>query len=384
MTEATTSDAFLSGQGIPVELAEIESAMADLWGPAAERQGGPDTENPAVTRVSLANLVVVDLGEKPGADDGVIDTVVARHPCRAIVVRRAESRGRSVAAEISAACHLPAPGMPQVCSEKIYLRAGSEGFDLIPGAVRPLLEADLPMILCWVGDPRKAIDLFHELVGQADRAVMDLPDPCDDLESVRQALDLRVNPFGRDLSWFGITRWREWSAQFFDAIGQEEALRHLRSVAIVARASRSGVPPRVSAWLAGWLAGQLGWKGKTVAQVAPGRRIATFSAPSGEVTVTMTTEGHDDATPAHLASVSLSAKGDDGRDTEFHVIRSGDQVAVEVDAPGQKPLPRSVRSPEFTLADRISAALESARDDPPYRSALPHVLWLLGDGAATA
>ena len=382
MTESTTSNAFLSGQGIPVDLSKIETALADLWGPAAEREGGPDLENPSVTRVTLANLVVVDLGDKPGETDAMLDTVVARYPSRAIVVRRDDTVGRKVTAEISAACHLPAPGMPQVCSERIVLKAGKEGFDLVPGAVRPLLEADLPLTLWWVGDPRGADAIFRSLAAEANRAVLDLPDPCDDLDSVRAALNAEVNAYGRDLAWFGITRWRELTAQFFDPIGQESALRQLTSVSIVARATKSGAPPRVSAWLAGWLAGQLGWSPKAIEQTGPGRRVATFSSRGGDVTVTMTTEGDDDASPAHLVSVSLTARGDGG-DTSYHVIRLSDQVAIGVDGPDQCRLPRTIQAPEFTPADRVSAALESAREDPPYRKALPHMLWIL-EGKATS
>src|SRR3954453_13997117 len=118
MSEAT-SDAFLSGQGIPVDLSKIDTALADLWGPAAEREGGPDLEHPAVTRVSLANLVVADLGGRPLFSEDGLDTVGARYPCRALVLRRADALGRKVTAEVSALCHLPAPGLPQVCSERI-------------------------------------------------------------------------------------------------------------------------------------------------------------------------------------------------------------------------------------------------------------------------
>jgi hypothetical protein len=30
------------------------------------------------------------------------------------------------------------------------------------------------------------------------------------------------------------------------------------------------------------------------------------------------------------------------------------------------------------VADRVTAALESGRQDPPFVRALPHLLWLLG------
>ncbi|MDB5353532.1 MAG: Glucose-6-phosphate dehydrogenase subunit [Planctomycetota bacterium] len=381
MADTTTTDAFLSGQGIPVDLTKIETALAALWGPAAEREGGPDLEHPSVTRVTLANLLVMDLGETPPKTDDVLDTVVARYPCRAIVVRRDDSLGRKVSAEISALCHLPAPGMPQVCSERILLKAGREGFDLIPGAVRPLLEADLPLVLWWMGDPRVALPLFRELSGEANRAVLDLPDPSDDPEEVLAALDLSVNPFGRDLAWFGITRWRELTAQFFDPVGEESILDGIRSVTIVAEAARAGSPPRVSAWFAAWLAGQLGWTPKSIVKVAPVKAVATFVGARGEITVTILTEPEAGAVPAYLSSVSITATNREGSDTSFHLVRLVDQVSVEVSCPGHCQLPRMVQAAEFTVPDRVSAALESAREDPPYRKALPNMIWLLFGGA---
>lgn len=373
MSEAT-SDAFLSGQGIPVELSKIEGALADLWGPAAEREGGPDLENPAVTRVTLANLVVVDVGEKSTRTEDELDTVVARYPCRAIVVVRDGSLDRKVAAEVSAICHLPAPGLPQVCSERILLRAGASGFDLVPGAIRSLLEADLPVIVWWIGDPRDALPLFRELAAEASRVVLDLPDPEADLLAIHQALDLVACPFGRDLSWFGITRWRELTAQFFDPIGSEACLQNVSSVTIVAETSAVGSLPRVAAWLAAWLAGQLGWVSKTLAHESSTKTVATFlDARQKEITVNLWSEMHDHASPAHLASVSLTAG-----DTTFRIARVDQQIAVEVDDRGSPRLPRMVHATEFSIPDRVSAALESAREDPPYRRALPHLIWLMG------
>ena len=329
MNNTDSSSAFLSGQGIPVELGKIETALADLWGTAAEREGGPEVEAPAVTRVSLANLVVTDLGGK--LSDEVLDTVVARYPCRAVVIRRDDAVGRKVVAEISALCHLPAPGLPQVCSERILLRAGKEGIDLVPGAVRPLLEADLPVVVWSVGDPREAVALFRELASEANRVVLDLPDPAADLDAIRAALDLTMNPYSRDLAWFGATRWREMAAQFFDPSGQESYLHRVRSVAITAEATEAGSIPRVAAWLAGWLAGQLGWVPKRLVRSAPARHVATFTAPNGDIDVTFTTDLDDEASPARLSTISLTAGEEDGGEITFHLVRLGDQVVVEVD-----------------------------------------------------
>ena len=204
-----TSDDFLSGQGVPVDLHDIETELIRLWGPAADRAGGRFPSSPHVTRIVLANLVV--FGQPPTAMrlDGVLDTVTTRFPCRTIVAARTDHPAASVAAEVSALCHLPAPGLPQVCSERIVLRAGPQAGDLLPGAVRPLLEADLPFVLWWTDDPRQDEALFRDLGDECSRLILDLPDPGADPAAIRLGLDPTVTRYSRDTAWFGLTRWRE-------------------------------------------------------------------------------------------------------------------------------------------------------------------------------
>ncbi len=375
MADASTS-AFLSGQGIPVALSNIESELSQLWGPAAEREGGADVDRPTVTRVALANLVVIGLGGNDDQTDAVLDTVVARYPCRAIVLRRQDGVGRKVVAEITALCHLPAPGMPQVCSERILLTAGKDGLDLLPGAVRPLLEADLPLIVWWKAGPEEDGGVFQELAKDANRVAVDLPDPIESSACVRTCLDLQVHPFARDLAWFGITPWRELAAQFFDPIDEADALKQITSVTIEAATPVAGSLPRVAAWFGGWLAGQLGWTPKQRVQAAPDKLLATFEGPSGEVAVTFRSVVDAHADLAHLLAVSITAKKD-GDEATYRLVRLGDGVGVEMHCCGHTPLPRMVHLTEFDHAGRVSALLESARDDPPYRNALPQMLWIL-------
>ena len=118
--------------------------------------------------------------------------MIARFPCRAIVVRSdRQTPDRQIHAEVSAFASLPAPGLPQVCSERIVMRSGPNAIDLIPGAVRPCFEADLPMVLWWTGDPRKHEPLFRDLADECSRLVLDLPDPGTDAGALRLGLEAR-------------------------------------------------------------------------------------------------------------------------------------------------------------------------------------------------
>jgi glucose-6-phosphate dehydrogenase assembly protein OpcA len=385
-TDAMT-DSFLAGQGIPVDLERVETELTNLWGPAAEEAGGPEAENPNVTRIALANLVVESLAGDCEPLCDVLETVIARFPCRAIVLRGSDDPERRITAEVSALCHLPAPGMPQVCSERIVLRAGPDALGLVPGAVLPLLEAELPMILWWTGDPRPNEALFRALADECSRLVLDLPDPESEVGALRLGLDPAICPFSRDAAWFGLARWRELVAQFFDPSCSGDALGRIRSVDITAIGREAGRTPRVAAWLAAWLAGQLGWKprGRPDPSHGSGGTIlnAMFDGPRGPVAVRITTRPDRSAPMSRprLIDVTLTSEGADGQGAEvFRLARpSLDSTAVRIDAESAEVcrLPRLVEAPELDPARRVAAALESSRVDPPFHKALPVALWLL-------
>ena len=383
MVEAT-SDAFLSGQGIAVPLGQVESELIRLWGPAADRVGVADPEPAGVTRIVLANLVVGWGPGCPQALEATLDTVVARHPCRAIVLRRVDDATRRVTAEVAALCHLGSGDRPQVCSERIVLSAGPAAMALVPGAVRPLLEANLPFVLWWPDDPTAAESLFRDLAAEASRLILDLPDPTPSLPALRLGLDPAVNPYARDTAWFGITRWRELLAQFFDGTDGPEQLAAIQAIEVrvgVASSTAAGLP-RLGAWLVAWLAGQLGWTPGSITAADPGRREAIFHGPGGPVRATIVAEPVAATNPLPQVlgiTLRIGAGAGDGADTLRVTRLRPDEVNVRVDrsSPVACVLPRVVAVPLIDAPGRVAAALESSRVDPPYTRALPHLLWLL-------
>ena len=383
MTEAT-SDVFLSGQGIPVALGEIDSELIRLWGPAADRVGKPDSESANVTRVVLANLVVGSGPRCPQALEATLDTVVARYPCRAIVLRRTDDPDRQVFAEVAALCHLGSGDRPQVCSERIVLRAGPEASSLLPGAVRPLLEANLPFVLWWPDDPSACEPLFRDLAAECSRLILDLPDPSTDIKALRLGLDPSINAYSRDTAWFAMTRWRELLAQFFDGPQGARELSRIEAFEV-----RVGVPtsaaegrPRMAAWLVAWLAGQLGWSPVSLEDDGPRRRNALFHGPNGDVRVAMISEPVPGPNPLpQVLGMALTIGTDDGADV-LRVTRlkpNSPQVRIDRSSPVACVLPRVVSVAQVDGAGRVTAALESSRQDPPYSRALPHLFWLLED-----
>jgi glucose-6-phosphate dehydrogenase assembly protein OpcA len=387
----TATQSFLDGHGIPVDLANIETELVSLWGPAAEQAGGPEVESPNVTRIVLANLLVDCLTGAATAPGRVLETVIARYPCRAIVLLGDDGPERRIRAEVSALCHLPAPGLPQVCSERIVLRAGPSAIDLVPGAVRPLLEADLPMVLWWTSDPRDHEGLFRDLADECSRLVLDLPDPTARTGALRLGLDPLLCPSSRDSAWFGITQWRELVAHFFDSPAGIESLDAIRTVEIEALSPNPTRAPRLAVWLAAWLAGQLGWQplGQPGIESRGGRPghdgslEARFGTSSGEAMVRILTRpaAGGSGAIAQLETVTIKAERPGTPKPETYEIHrpvpESPIVVVEADAPHLCCLPAMIEAPEPDAARRIAAALESSRLDPPFQRALPIALWLL-------
>ncbi len=380
----TSSISFFEGQGIPVDLPQIETELAKLWGPAAEQIGGPEIETPHVTRIVLANLVIECLGGDCGSLGPVMGTVIARFPCRAIVVLGSDDPERQIHAEMSALCHLPAPGMPQVCSERIVIRSGPKSVDLIPGAVRPLLEADLPTVLWWTGDPRRHEPLFRDLADECSRLVLDLPDPGAPVAALRLGLDATICPYSRDSAWFGLARWRELVAQFFDPPCNPESLKRIDAIHVEALSPNPASPPRMAIWLAAWLAGQLGWKPRgqplITARDSESVFVANFGGPAGNITLNIVTRPVPAGLPAtpRLAMIVITTRTPQGAEV-FRLSRpvpDSPAVRVETEALDSCFVPRVIDAPELDPARRIAAALESSRLDPPFQKALPHALWL--------
>jgi glucose-6-phosphate dehydrogenase assembly protein OpcA len=384
-----TTAPFIEGQGLSVDLRNVETELARLWGPAAEQAGGPEIENPNVTRIVLANLVVECLDGNLEALEPVLETVIARFPCRAILLCGSHSPERKITAQVSALCHLPSPGLPQVCSERIMLRAGPNAADLLPGTVRSLLEADLPHLLWWTGDPRKREPLFRDLANECSRLVLDLPDPGWEPGALRLGLDPTLGTCSRDTAWFGLARWRELVAQFFDAHCHLVKLSQIGSLHVEVVSPDAAQLARPAIWLVAWLAGQLRWEpqGRPVYVAGTDSSslvLARLIGPSGDVAVSILTRPSSLGAMdwPQLAAVTLKTRAVTGQDSPaetFRLIRpwpGSPAVLVETDGPESCHLPRGVDAPELDAPRRVATALESSRIDIPFRNALPIALWL--------
>jgi glucose-6-phosphate dehydrogenase assembly protein OpcA len=239
-------------------------------------------------------------------------------------------------------------------------------------------------LLWWTTDPLEHEALFRDLADDCSRLLLDLPDPGTRAAALRLGLDPTICTCSRDTAWFGLTRWRELVAQFFDPPADPQLLRGIQSLRIEALSPDPSRPPRLAIWLSAWLAGQLGWtpKGHPANQARSSGSVhqAEFEAPSGTARVEIETRPTTNARAAPcLLAANITTRGADGIETCSLARPSPDSpdVRISVEAMNYCGMPSIVRAPELEPARRVAAAFEASRTDPPFETARPIALWLL-------
>jgi hypothetical protein len=127
-----------------VGIDQIETALSALW-------RSPDPEHPEAnaSRICSANLIVVADADNQHDILNTLGELSTTYPARTIVILREEApKNARIRASVSAVCHMPQPERPQVCSEQIILRTPRKIDDDLDRTVLPMLDADLPVMLC--------------------------------------------------------------------------------------------------------------------------------------------------------------------------------------------------------------------------------------------
>src|SRR2546428_357051 len=179
-----------------------------------------------------------------------------------------------VEAHIEMHCQLPvADGATQVCYEQILVRARGDSRQRVASAVIPLLVPDLPVFLWWTGAPPVSGPPFGDLLGVADRFVVDSSDfarPDIALPSIARINSQAKGLFGlTDLNWTRLTPWREMITSFFDVPAWRPFLDSVSGVRVGFAVDMDGrdIHPSQALLFIGWLASPLRWR--RVDELAP-------------------------------------------------------------------------------------------------------------------
>ena len=228
----------------------------------AREQGG------TVARASVLNLIVyADREVHARRAARSISELALRHPSRAIVVLADRGIERKAEGRIEMFCQVPiADGARQVSYEQILVRAHGDVEDRLASAVIPLLVPDLPVFLWWTGSTPTSGRSFGDLVGLADRLIVDSSDVARPEIMLPQLAHLCAQARGlfglTDLNWTRLTPWREIVTSFFDVPSWRAYLDGITGVRVGFAVDMDGrdIHPSQALLFVGWLASRLGWR----------------------------------------------------------------------------------------------------------------------------
>jgi hypothetical protein len=230
-------------RGEDASIAQIEHELARL----REAVGEPGAA--AVMRTSVMTHCAWVPPEWLGAAEAVLIGLNERHPSRVIVLVPRPEEADGLDAQLSVRC-FPA-GDDHVCTELIELSLRGNRTRSPASLVLPLVISDLPVFCRWRGDPWFGGEPWEQLLGVADRFIVD----SSEWSELRYG-DL-VPAFARtalsDIAWARLQEWRVELASRWPALAEQEiAIRGPRAEATLLRAwlaarLRRDVPPVVEA-----------------------------------------------------------------------------------------------------------------------------------------
>jgi glucose-6-phosphate dehydrogenase assembly protein OpcA len=370
-----------------VDASRVEKELTAMWAEMSAPEG--EGQHAGVVRACVLNLVVYAANKEERAEaDELLETVVERHPCRAIVIAAEPDAGEErLDAYASTRCQISTRGSKRICGEQITIEAAGAAVENVSTAVVPLLVPDVPVFLWWKDIPHEEDRLFDRLAATADRVVIDssaFGRPHEDMLRLAEVVargELRLS----DLNWGRLTSWRSLVASFWDVAGYRESLARVGRVRIEYdppdRAHDSVAPKALLAL--GWIASCLGWDVAEGGHALEGRG-ARFRLRDGEgrevealLSATDDVAGRD----GWITSLTIETAAGD----EFYVVLHLDERKLETGVRrrgGGADVGRVLDYEARTEGERLSAELEILSRDRVYETSLALAARMLAAAAA--
>jgi glucose-6-phosphate dehydrogenase assembly protein OpcA len=372
-------------------VAGIDAALAVIWSELSRQ--GPADPTTILARTRVLTLVVV--ASRPETAERAMDAVLklaGRHPSRSLVLAFGDPDGpAAIDARVQAHCH-PFGGSSEVCTEQIFLKISGEACQHPDAIATPLLVHDLPVALWWTDDPPIGGRTFTDLVGLADRLVIDSGLFRDDGRArlVSLAAHAQAGLEIYDIGWMRLGPWRMLLAGLFDDPALGPFVGGIERVRLTV--ARPGSVVRISraALFLGWLAARLGWRldGTGLPGTSSGetqRCILTRRRRRIEVEVAAESVPEDARfrSSGALMRVELEAAAGRHRAT-ISLVRGDDHLYAEAELDGELRARRTAMIEPFEDAPYLADALEAPGQDPIFGAALPLAARLVGGASGQA
>jgi len=228
----------LSWFGEDVHLADVNTALARLRAQAAAETASMRTS--VMTHLAWVPDAWVDPAR------AALEGMAERHPSRTIVLFPEPDASDN---RIDARAQVERWEVPdtdrRLVTEVVELTLRGSRAGAPASVVEPLLITDLPVFLRWRGEPPWGEPELEQLVGVADRLIVDSTEWDELPQPYRQLAELFPRCAASDIAWARTSRWRAHLATLWPGIGDVGTIR-VRGTA-------------AQAWLlGGWLRSRLG------------------------------------------------------------------------------------------------------------------------------
>ena len=201
-------------------LRELERELTELRAASAEPGAPPRLRASVMTHIAWVPEEWVK------AATGTLAGLAERHPSRTILLFPRPDDPRDVLeGEVDLRCFVRGGEQREVCSEVVSLRLCGRRAAAPASVVMPLLVSDLPVFLRWRGPLPFGAPELDQLVGVADRLVVDSrewPDAPGDLARLPELFDrIAVS----DIAWARTEPWRCGLADLWPDVADAATLR---------------------------------------------------------------------------------------------------------------------------------------------------------------
>ena len=151
--------------GTDVSISEIEAELARLRAESADEDGQPQQRTSVMTHIAWVPPEWLDAAER------VLDGLRERHPSRTVILVPRPNERDGIDAELSVRTF--SVGARCVAGEVIQLSLRGDRCWAPASIVLPLAISDLPVFVRWRGEPPFGETQWEQLVGVADRVIVD-------------------------------------------------------------------------------------------------------------------------------------------------------------------------------------------------------------------
>src|SRR5581483_8654120 len=207
-------------EGEDVRLADVEAGLAALRGATAEEGRPPNIRTSVMTHLAWVPE------EWTGPAHEALAGMAERHPSRTILLDPMPDSGKNrIDAAVTLECYPIAGSERQVCSEVIELTLHGNRAKAPGSVVQPLLISDLPVFCRWRGEPPWGSPELEQLVGIADRLIVDSTEWDDLPYPYRRLSELFGRTAVSDIAWARTSRWRTLLASLWPEIADVGTIR---------------------------------------------------------------------------------------------------------------------------------------------------------------